>query len=328
MITEIPKQPDRGGDKIASIDIGSHTVRMLVAERQFSPELYKPLLRKRGYSRLADGFRKNDERRLQPEAIDRTLLLLDDCSLTLQEYGVVHPQAVSTGVVRDAVNKDDFIQRIYHQTGIRVRVISGEHEALLTKLGVWHSLDMMEGASIIFDLGGGTTEFIFTKAEETLIRSLPIGAMVFTQQFLNSGTPHAEKIDHLFTHTQEVLEEAFPERYEIQEGFTLIGSGGTVTTLAAMINQMEVSDITPAKLNGLKITREQIQDLFSSMRVLSHEDRLHLPGLDEGRAEVILAGTLAVIQIMHFFRSFHLTVSYSDMLEGALIHYLQGEKYE
>ena len=327
MIHEINKQSAQGGENIASIDVGSHTVRMLVARRQPSPDLFKPLLRKRGYSRLADGFNNDSGKLLQPGAIERAVNLLKDCSLILKEYHVTHPQAVSTGVVRDAGNQAHFIKRIYDQTGIQAKVISGEQEALLTKLGVLHSLDLHEGASIIFDLGGGTTEFIFTRAEGTTIRSLPIGAMVFTQQFFDSDPPQAEKIDDLSRYIKKVLEQAF-SKGETKEDMVLIGSGGTVTTLAAMIKQMDASDITPEKLNGLKITREQIQNLFSLMKTLSDKERLRLPGLDEGRAEVILAGTLAVVQIMNFFKSFQVTVSYSDMLEGALIHYLQGEKYE
>jgi exopolyphosphatase/guanosine-5'-triphosphate,3'-diphosphate pyrophosphatase len=98
----------------------------------------------------------------------------------------------------------------------------------------------------------------------------------------------------------------------------VVGTGGTVTTLGAMSHSVSVEDITPEVINGLTLERSQIEALFDRLRNLTFEERAKLPGLDPGRAGVIVAGSLVVIRILHFFKSVQLTVSMSDLLEGIL----------
>ncbi len=328
MINEIIRRSDRGDKNIASIDIGSHTVRLLVAQKTPPPELFKSLLRKRGYSRLADGFSQKTDRTLSMEAINRAVNLIEDFSHLIKKYRVERPRAMATGIVREAANQAYFLRRIHDKTGIHAKVLSGEEEAFLTKRGVLHSLHIGDIPSIIFDLGGGTTECITHQGNETEIRSLPIGAMILTQRFLLFDPAKEEEIDEVSRYADEILAHAFPQDRYTNEDFILIGSGGTVTTLAAMVNNIPIKDITPEQINGLQLKKAEIEDLFTFIKTLSIMDRIRLPGLDAGRAEVIIAGTLAVLRIMDFFKSFQLTVSYSDLLEGALIEYLQGDDYE
>lgn len=328
MIDEIARRSDQGGENIASIDIGSHTVRLLVAYKTSFPEFFKPLMRKRGYSRLADGFYQNNDRTLSKKAMNRAVNLIGDFSHLIKEYRVERPRAMATGVVREAANQVYFLNRIYDKTGIHAEVLSGEEEAFLTKRGVLHSLHIADTPSIIFDLGGGTTEFIIGQGDEPEIRSLPMGAMILTQRYLQFDPPKAEGINAVSRYADEILARAFPHDRYTNKDFMLIGSGGTVTTLAAMANKIHIKDITAERLNGLQLKKAEIEDFFAFIKTLSMVDRLRLPGLDAGRAEVIVAGTLVVLRIMDFFKSFQLTVSYSDLLEGALIEYLQGDNHE
>ena len=325
MVDKGAKQNKWAGRHIASIDIGSHTVRLLVAQEVSSPKLFTPIHRKRGYSRLADGFDKDGDRVLLPEAMERALIHLKDCSTILKKYKVEKPIAISTGIVRDAVNQDTFLKSIYNRTGIHAKVISGEEEAVLTKLGVLHALNLSQAPSMIFDLGGSTTEFIPHKGSGTDIRSIPLGAMVLTQRFFDSDPPEMEGIKNLSRHVDIVLENTFPQQSVVFNQVLLIGSGGTMATLGAMINHMDVKEISPDKLNGLRLEREQIEGVFAFLKNMPIEDRIKQKGLDEGRAEVILAGTLIILRILHHFHSSEVMVSHSDLLEGALIDYLQGE---
>ena len=112
------------------------------------------------------------------------------------------------------------------------------------------------------------------------------------------------------------------------KGFQLIGSGGTATSLAAMAMNLEEANVTPERINGATVRYDDIQSIYDSIRPLSYAERVRLKGIDEGRAEVILSGTIAVMSIMEFFSSDSLTVSYSDILEGLIISYLKGEKDE
>ncbi|MFC1535474.1 hypothetical protein ACFL7M_19165, partial [Thermodesulfobacteriota bacterium] len=259
--------------------------------------------------------------------MERTLHALEDFILTAEEYGVKKIRAVSTGVVRRAINRNLFLALIHNRTGIDVLIISGEKEARFTREGVLHALNIDSGASVIFDLGGGTTEFISGYKDNSVVRSVPLGAMVLTQKFLGSDTPGQDKIEKLSEYTDKILNGALP-RKRYGENIRLVGSGGTVTTLAAMIKRIDIKDITDKRLNGLILERGQIEDLFTHMKSISISERLRLPGLDRARAGAILAGAVTVIRILYFFHSERMTVSYSDILEGILISYLQGEYHE
>jgi len=260
--------------------------------------------------------------------MDRTLGALTTFSDIARKYDVNSIHAVATGVVRRAVNRDHFIDLIHSKTGIKVDVITGEREAELTLKGVLHALNIETGPFVIFDLGGGTTEFIIGEKEYAKIKSLPLGAAVLTQSFLRSDPPEKERIKNLERHVDEILKGAFQKETHVGYDHLMVGTGGTVTTLAALIYQIGVQDISPDRLNGLVLRREQIGDLFEQLKLLTIDERLRLPGLDQGRADVILAGTMVVIRILHYFRSVLMKVSLSDLLEGVLITYLEGEEDE
>jgi exopolyphosphatase/guanosine-5'-triphosphate,3'-diphosphate pyrophosphatase len=313
---------------IASIDIGSHTARLLISQNIGPPDLFRPLYRKRTYIHLAEGFDKQGEGIITPEAVDRTIEALGDFASLMKQYDVNTPHAVSTGVVRRAVNRDAFLNRIHGQTGLSVRAISGEHEALLTCKGVLHSLDMEEGPFCIFDLGGGSTELIFGEREDTFVTSVPLGTIVLTHAFLRADPPDAHEIEALSAYIDEVLKDAVRKEARDGKHHLLVGTGGTVTTLAAMIYTIDGKEIRPERINGLIVEKKQIEDILRHLRPLSIAERMGLRGLDRGRADVILAGVMVVLRILHFFRSQQMTVSLSDLLEGILVAYLRGEEYE
>ena len=108
----------------------------------------------------------------------------------------------------------------------------------------------------------------------------------------------------------------------------MIGSGGTVTSLAAILMDLEKTDVTPDAINGKLLAAGKISELYEYLRTLPLSERLRIKSIDEGRAKVILAGTLAVMSIIEFFKTNNLTVSYSDILEGLILSYLEGEKDE
>ena len=318
----------KDGENIASIDIGSFTARLLVARKMNPPGLFHPFDRRRSYIRLAEGFDDHKRKTICPSAIERALNVLKEFSLSAKEYGVEDIQAVSTGVVRRAVNQDDFLRLIREKTGIIARVISGEEEADLTMRGVNHALHLKSDSSLIFDLGGGTTEFISGLKGNIELRSLPLGAMLLQERFLVSDPPDADQIKGLLEYIDRKLEEALFHDHCIPENTRLVGSGGTVTTLAAMMKRMETRDITPEKLNGSILIRNRIERLFEYMKSVPGSERLRLPGLDEDRAKVILAGTSVIVRILEYLKLWELTVCCSDILEGILISYLEGDKNE
>jgi exopolyphosphatase/guanosine-5'-triphosphate,3'-diphosphate pyrophosphatase len=302
----------------ASIDIGSHTARLLIAEKSGSQGILRPLIRKRDYIRLSEGFDRAGKRIIQPDAIDRTLDVLRGFSRSLKTFDVGSVHAVATGLFREAANRDEFLDRIYESTGIRVRTITGDEEALLTGRGVLNALDIRKEPFIIFDLGGGSTEFLSGNGGGQTVRSIPLGAGILTQAYLKADPPEKNEIHALSTQIDQILTESGMEEVGAGDVYLVVGTGGTVTTLGAMSHSVSVEDITPEVINGLTLERSQIEGLFDRLRNLTLEERAKLPGLDPGRAGVIVAGSLIVIRILHFFKSFQLTVSMSDLLEAVL----------
>jgi exopolyphosphatase/guanosine-5'-triphosphate,3'-diphosphate pyrophosphatase len=301
---------------LASIDIGSHTARLLVCQKTGSSKGLRPLQRKRVYIRLADGFSRHGGLRIQPEAVERTLSALEEFASVAKKFRVGSIQAVCTGVVREAANRDDLLKQILDRTGIQARVISGDEEARLTAKGVLHALHFQGRSSVIFDLGGGSTEFVYGEQGHQRVQSLTLGAMVLTQKYLISDPPAEEEMGALEREVDDLLKNAFPGTGFLEEEGFLVGTGGTVTTLGAMLHHVGLEEISPKRMNGLILRKEQLEDLFDRLRTATLNERLEFPGLDRGRADVIPAGCAAVLRILLFFRSRQLVVSLSDLLEG------------
>jgi exopolyphosphatase/guanosine-5'-triphosphate,3'-diphosphate pyrophosphatase len=300
---------------LASIDIGSHTARLLICQKTGSLGGIRPVLRKRAYIRLAEGFAFQEKRAIQPEATKRALKALGEFASIAEKMRVESVRAVCTGVVREAENRDDFLNLIFERTGIQARVLSGGEEARLTARGVLHALGVQGKFSMIFDLGGGSTEFIYGEEDLQRTQSLPLGAMVLTQRYLVSDPPTEEEMGALEQDVDDVLAKAFSEGRLEKDGL-VVGTGGTVTTLGAMLHHMDIEEINPKRMNGMTLRREQLEGLFERLKAMNFGERLKLQGLDRGRADVIPAGCAVVLRILRFFRVREMVVSLSDLLEG------------
>ncbi len=304
---------------LASIDIGSHTARLLVCQKTGSSKGFRPLQRKRVYIRLGEDFSPDGSLRIQPEAVERTLGALEEFATVAEKLRVESIQAVCTGVLREAENREDLLKQILDRTGIQARVISGNEEARLMAKGVLHALGFQGRSCMIFDLGGGSTEFVYGEQGHQMVQSLALGAMVLTQKYLISDPPAEEEMGALEREVDDLLEKAFPGPGLVEEEDFLVGTGGTVTTLGVMLRHIGIEEISPKRMNGLILRKEQLEDLFDRLRTATLDERLELPGLDRGRADVIPAGCAAVLRILCFFRSRQLVVSLSDLLEGMVL---------
>ena len=313
-------------DKVlAAIDIGSHTARLLIAKESETAGVIRQLARKRVYIRLAEGITQSEKKIIPSRAMERALNALKDFSGYINRLGVHSVRAVATGAVREAANKKQFLDRIYQQTGIRVRAITGVEEAYLSAKGALHALNIHTDPFVVFDLGGGSAEFFIVSKGRRSARSVPLGAMILTKKYFELDPPGEAEVEALSKHVDQCLLDANLDVSSVQDLSLMVGTGGTVTTLAAMIYGISLGDITAKRINGLVLRRQKIEALFNEIRPLSLEARLRLPGLEKGRSEVILAGCLTVIRILHCFKAFQLSVSLSDLLEGILIENNNGE---
>jgi exopolyphosphatase/guanosine-5'-triphosphate,3'-diphosphate pyrophosphatase len=201
-------------------------------------------------------------------------------------------------VFREATNRDEFLNRIYENTGIGVRLITGDEEALLSGKGVSNALNINAHPFLMFDLGGGSTEFLSRSKDGQLIRSFPLGAVTLTQTYIYSDPPEERGLGRLSRHIDASLKKFQLGPLGTEDPSFVIGTGGTVTTLAAMLHRISLKETNPDSINGLIVKMPKLEALFSEMRNLTLEQRLRLPGLGQGRTDVILAGSLIVIKIL------------------------------
>lgn len=309
------------GEYIASIDLGSHTARLLISKRIKGPVLFRPVARERAYTRLADGQGRQGKEIITRRAMERAVQALKTFVSIAEKYGVEDIPTVATGIMRRAANREELLEHIARETGIAPRVATGEEEAVLTAKGVLHSLGTAGGPYRVFDLGGATTEFIAGQEKDFETVSQPLGAMTLTRGHLHSDPPTDGEVDALEGHVDGILK-GIPGGG--REDAQLVGTGGTVTTLGTMIHHIDPPDISPQVMNGLVLKRDAVETLFERMKRMPLQERIRLKGLDQGRADVMIAGTLVVLRIMETFRSPRLTVSLSDILEGILIQTLEA----
>jgi len=301
---------------VASIDLGSHTARLLIARRSDWSGRLRPLVRKRAYIRLAEDFELGEERIIGPDGSARVLKVLHEFSRLLADFDVGQVYGVATGIIRDAINRDQFLELIHEQTHIRIGLISGEREALLSGKGALSALNIKGGPFLVFDLGGGTTEFFYDNRGEGETISLPLGAAALTKEFIRTDPPDETELDSV---SKEVEKRLTGAHMELAREHVVIGTGGSVTTLASMLHRIPSDEISPERVNGLKLSLPQVATCFEEMRNMNAEQRMGLPGLDPERADVIVAGALVVMEIMKYLEAFEVIVSMSDLLEGLLI---------
>lgn len=308
---QIPKPSAGILNKAAAIDIGSNTLRLLIASIEGNQLV--PLVRDREIVRLGRNF--YPERVLSGEAVDRSLRVLERFRRQTDREAVHILRAAGTGVLREAENIGEFIEAVRQETGLEVTIISGEQEAGLSARGVLSVFPRSNAPTCIFDLGGGSTEFGGLAGDqlETTV-SLPLGVVGLTELFLPSDPPEPGEIRRLQAYVLEMLMKNISRPPEPPR---VIGTAGTVTTLAAMTQGLTSYD--PDQINGSVLDRDDLSRLLSTLGSLPLENRRRLPGLEPGRADIIVAGLVVVLTVMLFFKVDTLLVSDAGLLEGLLL---------
>jgi exopolyphosphatase/guanosine-5'-triphosphate,3'-diphosphate pyrophosphatase len=312
---------------IASIEIGSNSIRMLIAEQGAADSPLIPILRKRAITRLGEDFNKNRSGTLKPGPMARSIATLKEFLEIANRFGVASPIAVATGVVREATNRDAFTALMAEQLGCEIEIISGQEEARLTEIGVLSSFRPRPQSAGIFDLGGGSTEFILKNGGKTTYVSVPLGVVTSMEAFLASDPPKDHEIGRLSEHIQDICDRKLAALRELKsEACVLLGTGGTVVTLAAIIHGVSGNNFSEETLHGLSIGKNAAEDLFENLKDLPAVERLSTVGLEPGREDIILPGTLIIVKFMDYFGKDEIIVSYSDLLEGILIQHTEGAR--
>lgn len=297
----------------AAIDVGSNTVRLLLGHLENGrvvPHRYHRVI-----TRLGGGA--TVEKGLAPAAVERTLFALEAMAAIVSETGVSRCRAVGTEALRRAVNGESFAELVRARTGLLLEIIDGEEEARLSALGVLADLDPRPESCLIFDLGGGSTEFILWQRGQILFqKSYSLGIVSLCEQWPDEAG-QKEHIQEILRRLRSDLREAGEEETVLSEGCRIVGTAGTVTTLAALL--LKMSEYDRGRVNNLHLPRKDLLPLLDRLAELSPPQREDLPGMEKGRGDLIVPGLLSVLGILDTFHRNELVAIDSGLLEGVLL---------
>jgi exopolyphosphatase/guanosine-5'-triphosphate,3'-diphosphate pyrophosphatase len=300
--------------RVAAVDIGTNSVRLLVAEVDgTSPRDAKvvTLDRRMRITRLGQGVDK--ARALAPEAIERTVAVLREYRGALDEHGVTAVRATATSAARDSSNRDDFFTAAHDALGITPELLSGDEEAGLSFLGATADLDA-PAPYLVVDIGGGSTEFVLGTDAPTGLVSLDMGCVRITEQYLESDPPAPEELSNAIAAVRDLVAEVPRVIPGAESASTLVGLAGTVTTVAAV--ELGIPEYDPEKIHHFVLTHEAAEDVFRTLATETASQRAHNPGLEAGRVDVIVGGTAVLVGIFRVLGFDRMLVSEADILDG------------
>ena len=298
-------------DRVAAIDFGTNTARLLIADRDAGGSFNHVRL-EREIVRMGGGFTRDQG--LSLDAMERGVSCLSRFADIMHEHGVSRSRAVATSAVRDAANGSDFVERVRKKTGISLSVINGTTEGALTLAGVLSGLDQKYNELLLFDIGGGSTEYtVAHEGQVQFIRSLPLGVVRLTE---GKVTPEAMQ-DKISRELDALWREIELTGFRMNHGMPLIGTAGTATTIAAI--SMEMQDYDYRKVNNATVSIGKIKEIYERLLPLSPEERTMVPGLEKGREDLIIAGLLITLHTMAMFDVDTLKVSDYGLLEGLIV---------
>jgi exopolyphosphatase/guanosine-5'-triphosphate,3'-diphosphate pyrophosphatase len=299
--------------RVAAIDIGTNSTRLLVADVDGTGRDAKLVTvdRRTTITRLGQGV--DSTRTLRPDAIERTLAALRTYKGVIDELGVQTVRATATSASRDALNRDEFFDPVEHLLGARPELLSGEEEARLEYLGATSAIDA-PGPFLVVDVGGGSTEFIAGDVEPTGLCSIDIGCVRLTEQYLHSDPPTPEELSQAVSVVRDHLSDVDRLVPDAARAATLIGTAGTIWTLAAV--ELGAHPDESDRIDHFRLERTAAEDVFRTLATEPIEQRRHNPGIDPGRVDVIVGGAIVVVSVMRHWNFADLVVSEADILDG------------
>jgi exopolyphosphatase / guanosine-5'-triphosphate,3'-diphosphate pyrophosphatase len=296
---------------VAALDCGTNSTRLLVATGGADGALQE-IDRRMVITRLGAGV--DARRALEPAAVERTLEVLRGYRRAMDEHGVERVRASGTSAVRDATNGDGFLDAAAEVLGAPVELLSGDEEGRLAFAGATADLDPADGPFLVVDIGGGSTEFIVGTTEPEGLVSVDVGCVRLTERFLHSDPPKAEELSAAISVTLAHLEDVARELPAAREARRLVGLAGTVTTVAAV--ELGLPAYDRERTHHFRLTRAAAEEVFRTLATEARADRIHNPGLEEARADVIVGGCCVLVAVLRFFEADELLVSEADLLDG------------
>ncbi len=313
---------------VAAIDCGTNSTRLLIATT--GPSGMVTVDRRMTITRLGQGVDRTGS--LDPDAVKRTVDVLAGYRQVMESAGV-QPSATTvriaaTSAARDAKNRDEFFDAAEAAVGARPELLTGNDEALLSFSGATADLDASDGPFLVMDIGGGSTEFVLGSVaadgspEVSGSLSTDMGCVRITERFLHADPPSAEELSAALSVISLHLDDVLREIPGATDATTLVGLAGTVSAAAAV--ELGLADYDRDAIHHFVLTRPAIEDVFRTLATEALADRIHNPGLERGRADVIVGGMCVLVQVMRTMGFSSCLVSEADILDGLAMSLLAG----
>lgn len=299
--------------RIAAVDIGSNSIRQIVADVTDSGAI-RIVDEMKAAPRLGAGLGKTGL--LAPESMAQATEALARMAELARQLGARRIEAVATSAVREAKNGPAFLAQVREQAGLKVRVLVGEEEARLAYRSALAHFELGRGRAVVVDIGGGSVEFAL--AAEGLVErliTLPYGAVRLTERFF-TGRSAAKAVRKLRKHIRPAIERALPLRD--WRGADVIGSGGTFTNLAGIYLARQGMRAARS-VHGTRIPRAEVDAILELLASMTVEERLAVPGLNPGRADIIVAGLAVVAEVVARVEPPEVAASAFGIREGLLL---------
>jgi exopolyphosphatase/guanosine-5'-triphosphate,3'-diphosphate pyrophosphatase len=306
--------------RVAVVDIGTNSTRLLIAEVDPATGAVEPVLRRSEVTRLGDGVDSGGS--LSEEAMARVFRTLAAYRAAIDSHDCEANLAVLTSAVRDAANGAAFAARVREEFGLDARVLSGDEEAQLTFLGAMSGRphdDDPESAepTVVIDIGGGSTEFIVGRGRGAGFHtSLPAGVVRMSERHIHSDPPASEELQELASDVRAIFLAGLPA--DVGAGVRLgIAVAGTATSAAAIAQELDPYD--PDRVHGYKLSLATVELLLARLADMTEAERRQVVGLHPDRAPTIVAGMILLAEAMRAFELEEVEVSEHDILYGGAL---------
>jgi exopolyphosphatase/guanosine-5'-triphosphate,3'-diphosphate pyrophosphatase len=303
--------------RVAAIDCGTNSIRLLVADIDAERALLRDLERHMRIVRLGEDVDRTG--RLSAQALDRTIGALSDYAGLIERLAPEAVRMVATSATRDAANAAEFTSRVKEVLGVAPEVITGVEEAWLSFTGATRELAGQRGAGLaspylVTDIGGGSTEFVLgDEAGVTGECSVDIGCVRMTERHLRDDPPRAAEVAAATADIDAALD-FVAGRVPVGDASTLVGLAGSVTTIAGIA--LGLSEYDSARIHHTVVSAEAVHEIATALLGQTRAQRARIGVMHPGRVDVIAAGTLILDRIMTRFGFAEVLVSEHDILDG------------
>lgn len=291
---------------LAAIDCGTNSTRLLISDGGRTVD------RRMVITRLGRGVDATG--RLDPEAIAATVDVLRDYRDAMDEHGVTKVRITATSAARDAANADDFFAAAEAAVGTRPELLSGLEEGELSFAGATADLDPGDGPFLVVDIGGGSTECMVGTDRVEAVQSFDVGCVRLTEKHLASDPPAPEELSNAIAEATSWFDDLAREVPAALAARTVVGLAGTISTVAAV--EIGLAEWDREVIHHFVLRRAAIEDVFRTLATEPLADRLHNPGLEAARADVIVGGCCALVAFVRTLGIDEVLVSESDILDG------------